>query len=413
MHGPLKGQESMSFSLELPEDVVEVRDWVHQFARDVVRPAAAEWDEREETPWPIIQEAAKVGLYSIDLFASQSAEPSGLGMLTVFEEMFWGDAGIGLSILGTGLAAAALAGSGTPEQLGEWLPQMFGTVDEPQLGSFCASEPGAGSDVAAIITRAKYDQASDEWVLNGTKTWATNGGIANVHIVVASVEPELGSRGQATFIIPPGTTGFSQGQKFRKHGIRASHTAEVVLDDVRLPGNLIIGGKDKFDERIARSREGKGSASQAAMKTFERTRPSVGAMALGVARAAYEYALDYAQQREQFGRKIGDFQALAFKLVDMKTRIDTARLLVWRAGWMARNDMPFVNAEGSMAKLAASETAVYVTDEAIQILGGNGYTRDYPVERMHRDAKIFTIFEGTSEIQRLVMARAITGLPLK
>jgi acyl-CoA dehydrogenase len=403
----------MSFSLDLPEDVIEVRDWVHQFARDVVRPAAAEWDEREETPWPIIQEAAKVGLYSIDLFASQSAEPSGLGMLTVFEEMFWGDAGIGLSVLGTGLAAAALAGSGTPEQMGEWLPQMFGTVDDPKLGSFCSSEPGAGSDVAAIITRAKYDEASDEWVLNGTKTWATNGGIANVHIVVASVAPELGSRGQATFIIPPGTKGFSQGQKFRKHGIRASHTAEVVLDDVRLPGNLIIGGKDKFDERIARSREGKGSAAQAAMKTFERTRPSVGAMALGVARAAYEYALDYAQQREQFGRKIGDFQAIAFKLADMRTRIDTARLLVWRAGWMARNNKPFVNAEGSMAKLAASETAVYVTDEAIQILGGNGYTRDYPVERMHRDAKIFTIFEGTSEIQRLVMARAITGLPLK
>lgn len=403
----------MSFSFEPSDDVIQIRDWVHEFARDVIRPAAEEWDEREETPWPIIAEAAKAGIYSVEFFAEQSAEPSGLGMLTVFEEMFWGDAGIALSILGTGLAAASLAGSGTPEQLGEWLPQMFGTADDPKLASFCSSEPGAGSDVAAIITRARYDEASDEWVLNGTKTWATNGGIANVHVVVASVEPELGSRGQATFIIPPGTKGFSQGQKFRKHGIRASHTAEVVLDDVRLPGNLIIGGKDKFDERIARAREGKRSASQAAMKTFERTRPSVGAMALGVARAAYEYALDYAQQREQFGRKIGDFQAIAFKLADMKTRIDSARMLVWRAGWMARNDKPFVNAEGSMAKLAASETAVYVTDEAIQILGGNGYTRDYPVERMHRDAKIFTIFEGTSEIQRLVMARAITGLPLK
>jgi acyl-CoA dehydrogenase len=403
----------MTFSLELPEDVVDVRDWVHDFATQIVRPAAAEWDEREETPWPIIQEAAKVGLYSLELFATQAVEPSGLGMLTVFEELFWGDAGIGLSILGTGLAAASLAATGTPEQQGEWLPQMFGTVNEPLLGSFCASEPGAGSDVAAIITRAKYEEATDEWVINGTKTWATNGGIANVHIVVASVHPDLGSRGQATFIIPPGTKGFSQGQKFKKHGIRASHTAEVVLDDVRLPGNLIIGGKEKFDERIARAREGKRSAGQAAMKTFERTRPTVGAMALGVARAAYEYALEYAQDREQFGRKIGDFQAIGFKLADMKTRIDTARLLVWRAGWMARNDKPFINAEGSMAKLAASETAVYVTDEAIQILGGNGYTRDYPVERMHRDAKIFTIFEGTSEIQRLVMARAITGLPLK
>jgi acyl-CoA dehydrogenase len=403
----------MSFSMQLSDDVIQVRDWVHEFAATVVRPAAAEWDEREETPWPIIQEAAKVGLYSMDLFATQAAEPSGLGMLTVFEEMFWGDAGIALSILGTGLAAASLAANGTPQQMAEWLPQMFGTVDDPQLASFCSSEPGAGSDVGAIITRARYDEAAGEWVLNGTKTWATNGGIANVHIVVASVHPELGSRGQATFIIPPNTSGFKQGQKFKKHGIRASHTAEVILDEVRIPGELIVGGKEKFDERIAKVREGRSAAGQAAMKTFERTRPTVGAMALGVARAAYEYALDYAQQREQFGRKIGDFQAIAFKLADMKTRIDAARMLVWRAGWMARNNVPFEAAEGSMAKLVASETAVYVTDEAIQILGGNGYTREYPVERMHRDAKIFTIFEGTSEIQRLVMARAITGLPLK
>jgi acyl-CoA dehydrogenase len=403
----------MAFSLQLSEEVIEVRDWVHQFAAEVVRPAAAEWDEREETPWPVIQEAAKVGLYSPELFAQQAVEPTGLGMLAVFEELFWGDAGIALSILGTGLAAAALAGNGTPEQLGEWLPVMFGTPDDPKLGAFCSSESDAGSDVGAIRTRARFDEATDEWVINGTKTWATNGGIANVHIVVASVYPELGSRGQATFIIPPDTHGFFQGQKFKKHGIRASHTAEVVLDGVRLPANLILGGRDKFEERIARAKSGSSGGGQAAMKTFERTRPTVGAMAVGVARAAYEYALDYACQREQFGRKIGEFQAVAFKLADMKSRIDAARLLVWRAGWMARNNQSFDAAEGSMAKLVASETAVYVTDEAIQILGGNGYTRDYPVERMHRDAKIFTIFEGTSEIQRVVIARAITGLAIR
>ena len=403
----------MTFSLELSSDLLDVQKWVHEFAADVVRPAAAEWDEREETPWPIIQEAAKVGLYSLEMMAEQTAEPSGLGMIVVFEELFWGDAGIALSILGTGLAAASVAGSGTPEQIGEWLPQMFGTVDKPEVAAFCASEPNAGSDVGSILTRARYDEATDEWVLNGTKTWATNGGIANVHVVVASVHPELGTRGQASFIIPPGTKGLSQGQKFLKHGIRASHTAEVVLDDVRIPGSLIVGGKEKFDAKIAKVREGKKAAGQAAMATFERTRPTVGAMAVGVARAAYEYALDYACEREQFGRKIGDFQGVAFKLADMKARIDAARLLVYRAGWMARNGKQFENAEGSMAKLVASETAVYVTDEAIQILGGNGYTRDYPVERMHRDAKIFTIFEGTSEIQRLVMGRAITGLPLR
>ncbi len=403
----------MTFSLQPSDDVIEVRDWVHQFAAEVVRPAAAEWDEREETPWPVIQEAAKVGLYSPELFAQQAAEPSGLGMLTVFEELFWGDAGIALSILGTGLAAAALAGNGTPEQVGRWLPEMFGTAGDPKLGAFCSSEPDAGSDVGAIRTRARYDEASREWVLNGTKTWATNGGIANVHVVVASVHPDLGSRGQATFIVPPDTAGLSQGQKFKKHGIRASHTAEVVLDNVRLPEDMILGGREKFEERIARVKSGVSSRGQAAMKTFERTRPTVGAMAVGVARAAYEYALDYACQREQFGRRIGEFQAVAFKLADMKSRIDAARMLVWRAGWMARNNQNFDAAEGSMAKLVASEAAVYVTDEAIQILGGNGYTRDYPVERMHRDAKIFTIFEGTSEIQRLVIARALTGLPIR
>ncbi len=336
-----------------------------------------------------------------------------MGILAAFEEMFWGDAGIAISIMGTGLAAAALAANGTPEQLGRWLPEMFGTPGDPKLGAFCSSEPDAGSDVGAIRTRAHFDEAAGEWVLNGTKTWATNGGIANVHIVVVSVHPELGTRGQATFVIPPGTKGLTQGQKFKKHGIRASHTAEVVLDNVRLPEDAILGGREKFEARIARVKSGASARGQAAMKTFERTRPTVGAMAVGVARAAYEYALEYACQREQFGRKIGEFQAVAFKLADMKARIDAARLLVWRAGWMARNNHNFDSAEGSMAKLVASETAVYVTDEAIQILGGNGYTRDYPVERMHRDAKIFTIFEGTSEIQRLVISRALTGLPIR
>jgi alkylation response protein AidB-like acyl-CoA dehydrogenase len=401
------------FSLDVPDDVAHVRDWVHEFAEQVVRPAAAEWDEREETPWPVIQEAAKVGLYSPDLFGQMAAESSGIGMLTVFEELFWGDAGIALSILGTGLAAAALAGTGTPEQLGEWLPQMFGTPDDPKLAAFCSSEPGAGSDVGALRTRARYDEAADEWVLTGTKTWATNGGIANVHVVVASVDPELGTRGQATFIVPPDTAGLSEGQKFKKHGIRASHTAEVVLDDARVPGDCILGGRDRLERRVAKIRAGERTSSQAAMMTFERTRPVVGAMALGVARAAYEYALDYARQREQFGRKIAEFQAVAFKLADMKSRIDASRMLVWRAGWMQRNGKPFTSAEGSMAKLFASETAGYVTNEAIQILGGNGYTREYPVERMHRDARIFTIFEGTSEIQRLVIGRALTDLPIR
>src|SRR5690606_32803275 len=190
-----------------------------------------------------------------------------------------------------------------------------------KLGAFCSSEPDAGSDVSAIRTRAVYDQAADEWVLNGTKTWATNGGIADVHVVVASVDPELGSRGQASFIVPPNTPGLSQGQKFAKHGIRASHTAEVVLDGVRVPGDCLLGGKERLDQRLARARAGERTGEQAALRTFETTRPAVAAMAVGIARAAYEYARDYAGEREQFGRKIGENQAVAFLLAEMATRI--------------------------------------------------------------------------------------------
>ena len=405
--------EDHGFSMDLSQDLREMRDWVHEFAETVIRPAGAEWDEREQTPWPILEQASKIGLYSLDFFAQQWLEPSGLGIPVAFEELFWGDAGIALSLVGTGLAAAAVASSGTPEQMGEWLPPMFGEAGDIKLGAFCVSEPGAGSDVAAVRTRAVYQEASDEWVLNGTKSWVTNGGIANVHVVVASVDPELGSRGQATFIVPPGTPGLSQGQKFRKHGIRASHTAEVVLDDVRVPGRCLVGGKDRFDARLAKVRAGGSGGDQAAMKTFEATRPAVAAMAIGVARAAYEYARDYSLSRVQFGRPIGQTEAIAFMLADMIAAVDAARLLTWRAAWMARQRRAFDHAEGSMSKLVAGETAVKVTEHAIQILGGNGYTREYPVERWHRDAKIFTIFEGTSEIQRMIIGRAVTGLDVR
>jgi alkylation response protein AidB-like acyl-CoA dehydrogenase len=282
-----------------------------------------------------------------------------------------------------------------------------------KLGAFCSSEPDAGSDVGAIRTRAVYDEKSDEWVINGVKTWATNGGIANVHVVVASVAAELGARGQATFIVPPGTPGLSMGQKFRKHGIRASHTAEVILDDVRVPGRCLVGTREGLEERLARAREGRRGGKQAAMKTFEASRPSVAAMAVGVARAAVEFATEYSRQRTQFGRPIGQNQGVAFQLADMRAAVDAARLLTWRAAWMARQGLPFEFAEGSMSKLVAGETAVRVTDQAIQILGGNGYTREYPVERWHRDAKIFTIFEGTSEIQRMIIGRAVTGLDVR
>lgn len=401
------------FSLELNEDQLQVQKWVHDFAENVIRPAAQEWDEREETPWPIIQEAAKIGLYSFDFIASCYMDPTGLTFPLISEEITWGDAGIGLAIFGSTLAVAGIYGNGTPEQVAEWVPQCFGTPDDVKLAAFAVTEPDAGSDVSSLRTRAVYDEASDTWTLDGTKTWITNGGIADLHVIVASVDPELGSRGQASFVVPAGTPGIRQGQKFSKMGIRASHTAEVILEGCRIPGRCLLGGKDRLDERLSRAREGKSSSTQAAMATFEASRPLVGAQAVGIARAAYEYALDYAKERKQFGRVIIENQAIAFKLADMKMNIDAARLLVHRAAWMAANRKSFTNGEGSMSKLFAGETAVWVTEQAIQVLGGYGYVKDYPVERWHRDAKIYTIFEGTSEIQRIIISRAISGMRLR
>jgi alkylation response protein AidB-like acyl-CoA dehydrogenase len=401
------------FSLDLNEEQRELRDWVHGFASEVVRPAAAEWDAREETPWPIIQEAAKIGLYGFEFLANAWADPTGLSLCLATEELFWGDSGIGLSIFGTSLAVAAIYGSGTPEQLFEWVPQCFGDPADPAVAAFCTTEPEAGSDVGAMRTRARYDEATDEWVLNGQKAYATNGGIAGVHVVTASVDPALGSRGQAAFIVPPGTAGLTSPRKLAKLGLRASHTADVFLADVRIPGRCLLGGREKLEERLARARSGQRSTGQAAMRTFELSRPTVGAQALGVARAAYEYALEYAKTRVQFGRPIIENQAIAFALADMRTEIDAARLLVWRAAWMGHNNRVFAAGEGSMSKLKAGEVAIAVTEKAVQILGGAGFLRDHPVERWYRDAKIYTIFEGTSEIQRLVIARAISGIHVK
>ena len=385
------------FSLHLNDDQKQIKDWIHDFAVDVIRPVAHEWDEREEFPWPVVEEAAKIGLYGVDFIMQGMMDPTGLTLPVAVEELFWGDAGIGMAIMGSSLAAAGIAGNGTPEQVMEWVPQCYTNGDKVALGAFCVSEPDAGSDVSSLRTRAVYDEANDEWVLNGTKAWITNGGIANVHVVVAAVDPELRGRGQASFIIPPNTKGLSMGQKYMKHGIRASHTSEVVLDDVRIPGRMLLGGKEKLDAKLARARErGTTGEKQPAMSTFEATRPTVGAQALGIARAAYEYSLEYAKERKAFGKAIIMNQAIAFKLANMITEIDAARLLIWRAAWIAKNG-GFTHGEGSMSKYKASEVAVWV----------------YPVERWHRDAKIHTIFEGTSEIQQLVIARAISGLRIE
>ncbi len=394
-------------SFELTDEQKEIRDWVHDFAVREIRPVAHQYDESEEFPWDVVKKAAKVGLYSVDFIQQTYADETGLLPALVAEELTWGCAGIALAITGTQLPVAAIFGQGTPEQIATWIPACYGSADNPALGAFCVTEAGAGSDVSSMKTRAV--RSNGDWHISGQKVFITNGGIADVHVVVAAIDPELGTRGQASFVVPPGTKGLSQGKKEKKMGIRASHTAEVVFDDVVVPADCLLGGNERLEAKLAKARSGERSRTSVALKTFETTRPVVGAQALGIARAAFEFARDYAKERQQFGRPIIENQAIAFKLADMATEIEAARMLVWRALWMSRHGGEFKMAEGSMAKLKCGEVAVKVTEEAIQILGGYGYIRDFPVEKWHRDAKIYTLFEGTSEIQRLVISRAIAA----
>jgi alkylation response protein AidB-like acyl-CoA dehydrogenase len=363
------------------------------------------------------------GIYSLDFFASSWGDESGISLPITMEELFWGDAGIGLSIVGTTLGVAGILSNGTLDQIGEWVPQCFGDENDVKLAALAVSEPNAGSDVCSMKTTAVYDEAKDEWVLNGVKTWITNGGIADVHVVVAAVDPELKARGQASFVVGPEFKGkgLSQGQKFKKHGIRASHTSEVILDDLRLPAARCSAARTSSTSGspapasaprrwpAARSSSAPGQGRPG--RDGDRSRPPARRRRAGRRHRprAYEYALEYAKTREQFGRP--DRREPGHRL-HARRHEDQARrepLLVWRAAWMGKNNIPFTAGEGSMSKLFAGETAVEVTEKAIQILGGNGYTREYPVERWHRDAKIYTIFEGTSEIQRLIISRAISG----
>ena len=394
----------MDFSLT--EEQIELQKWAHEFAEKEIRPVAAEYDESEEFPWPVLKKAADAGLYGLDIYLNSQQDSTGLTMPLVTEEIFWGCAGIGLAIFGTGLPLSALAAVGTSEQLFEWAPQMFGTPDDIKIGAFAVTEPQAGSDVRNLRTRAVRE--GDEWVINGTKVFITNGQYANVYIVVATVDPELGHRGQASFIIRRDDPGIKPGKKEKKMGIRASDTSEVILDNCRIPVDRVLGGIDRLEKKLAAVRKGETSGrSSAALRTFEVTRPLVAAQAVGIARAALEFSRDYAKERVAFGVPIAQHQSIQNHLADMAVEVECARLLVHRASWLAASGQPFAKAEGSMSKLKAGEVAVKVTEQAIQILGGYGYIKDFPVEKWHRDSKIYTLFEGTSEIQRMVIARSL------
>jgi len=382
---------------QLTEEQLEIKKWAHEFAEKEIRPVADEYDRTGEFPWPVIKKAAEAGIYSLDLYMQSQQDSSGLTLPLVMEEIFWGCAGIGLSIFGTGLPLAALANSGSSEQLFEWAPKMFGTPDDPKVAAFAVTEPQAGSDVSSLRTRATRD--GDEWVLSGQKVFITNGGVADVTVVVATVDPELGHRGQASFIVSKDDP-----------GIRASDTSEIILDECRIPLDRILGGLEKLEGKLERARKGESTGrSSTALRTFEMTRPSVAIQAVGIARAALEFAADYAKERVAFGVPIAQHQSIQNMIADMAVDVESARLLVHKAAWIAASGQPFEKAEGSMSKLKAGEVAVSVTEKAIQILGGYGYIKDFPVEKWYRDSKIYTIFEGTSEMQRRVISRAVFG----
>ncbi len=387
----------MTIDFSLTNEQLEFQKLAKDFARNEIRPVAHIYDETEEIPWDVIKKAAKLGLTSY----RYPTEYGGLGItdpvtsLLMTEEIYWGCAGIGTAINGTGLAATGIMVAGTEEQKKKYIP-LFCDQDHPRLGAMGLTEPSAGSDVSSMKTTAVRD--GNEYVLNGTKQFITNGGIADVHVIFAQTDKEKGWEGIAAFIIDKDTPGLKMGKKEVKMGVRASHTAQVILEDCRIPLENRLGGEPGDPTHIS---------GLAALKMLEATRPSVGAAALGIARAAYEYALDYARERKQFGKPIIKNQAISFKLADMATEIDASRLLLWRAGWLVQNDQPFKRGEGSMAKLYAGDTAVKTALEAIQIMGGYGYSREYPVEKWLRDAKIYQIWEGTAEIQRLVISRMI------
>ncbi len=406
----------MNFALN--DEQLEFKAYCRRFATDVMRPVARKHDEEESIPYEVIRTAREWGLQGVDLIGKVGADPDGQMGAIYAEGLHFGCAGIALAISGSTLAAAGIAASGTPEQIGKWVPECLGVGDDVKLGAYAVTEPQAGSDVKSLRTTAKRD--GDEWVLNGTKVFITNGGIADVHVVVATVDPALGHRGQASFVVGKDNPGLKQGKKESKIGIRASHTAEVILEDCRIPLDNLLGGMEKLERKLERARSGESSGRASnALATFEVTRPQVGASALGIAQAAYEWTVWYLlgadvvsdplaawlDESSTAGRPPLERQAVQQRLADVATEIEGARLLVQRAAWMGRNGVPLTGGQGSMSKLKAGDVAMWATRTCMDLVGPFAQSTDCPLEKWFRDAKIYQLFEGTAEIQRRVVAQ--------
>jgi alkylation response protein AidB-like acyl-CoA dehydrogenase len=374
----------------LTEDQEMLRRSVREFAESEIKPKMMAYDESQDFPWPLVKQAAAQGYYGV-LFPERLGG-AGLGYLEyvlVVEELSRVDGSIGISVAAhNSLCTNHLFACGDDRQRAAYVPKL---ATGEWIGAWSLTEPTAGSDAGGTRTTARPD-GKGGWILNGSKTFTTHGSVADLTVVFAVTDPDKGKKGISAFVIEKGTPGFRAGKKENKMGLRASDTAEVIMDDCRIPGEALVGTR--------------GEGFVDAMKILDGGRISIAALALGMARGAYDAALAYAKERHQFGKPIAEFQAIQGMLAEMATRLDASALLVYRAAWAKDAGMK-TTLESSMAKLYASEAGVWIADRALQIFGGYGYVKDFPAEKYYRDVKLCTIGEGTSEIQRLVIAREI------
>jgi len=374
----------------LTDEQLELQNLTRQFAANEIRPFAAEYDEKNEFPHDVMKKAWEIGFLTSGIPVEYGGTGfSNLDNVVVCEELAWGCAGMYTSIMANTLATTPIVLFGTEEQKEKFLPPL---TREVSYACFGLTEREAGSDNSMIKTTAV--NKGDHYILNGSKTFITNAGVSSVGVIFASTDPTRGARGLSAFIVPMDLPGVTVGKHENKMGHRASNTAEIYLDEVKVPTENLL------------RREGFGFII--AMKTLDYARPAVGAGGIGVARAAYEEALKYTQERVQFGKPIAHFQYNSFKLAEMATDIDAARLLVYRSAWMLDSQKK-ASKESAMAKVVATDVAMKVTTDAVQLFGGYGYMKEYPVEKMMRDAKLLQIYEGTNEIQKHVISLEILG----
>ena len=379
---------------EYSDEQVELRRAIREFADKEIVPYASEWDDKEEFPAEVVKQLGELGFLGV-IFPEKygGGGMSYIDYAIVIEELARADASVGITVAAhTSLCANHIYEQGTDAQREKFLKPL---ATGEWLGGWSLTEPGAGSDAGGTQTTAELDTDNDEWVINGSKTFTTNGSKCDVAVAMAVTDKGKDKRRISTFIIPKGTPGFRPGKKERKLGHRASDTSEMIFENCRVPSCHLLGER--------------GEGFVASLKVLDGGRISIAAMSVGIAQAAFDCARDYAHERKQFGRAIGSFQAIRFKLSDMATEIDAARLLLHRAAFL-KDKGERVTKESAMAKLYASEVSVRSAEEAVQILGGYGYTRDYPAERYYRDAKLMTIGEGTSEVQRMVIARQLLSV---